>query len=88
MNVVYVTRKGERVAVRGKIGDNVLFLAHRYGIELEGALHSTQFTHNTAAGACEASTACSTCHVYVGDKHVDILPPPTEKCVHGVVCVA
>ncbi|KAJ1350224.1 Adrenodoxin, mitochondrial, partial [Parelaphostrongylus tenuis] len=51
VNIVYVLRDGTEKRVRGKIGDNVMYLAHRYGIELEGA--------------CEASLACSTCHVYV-----------------------
>eukprot|EP01052_Picozoa_sp_SAG31_P027728 SAG31_NODE_2618_length_5366_cov_2.137650_7_plen_152_part_00 len=37
------------VQVAGKVGDNILYLAHRHHIELEGA--------------CEASLACSTCHV-------------------------
>ena len=36
MNVVYVDREGKRHQIRGKVGDNVLFLARRYGIELEG----------------------------------------------------
>ncbi|XP_034854564.1 ferredoxin-2, mitochondrial isoform X2 [Mirounga angustirostris] len=29
--------------------------------------------------ACEASLACSTCHVYVSEDHLDLLPPPTER---------
>lgn len=36
MNIVFVTREGKKVPVRGKVGDNVLYLAHRYDIELEG----------------------------------------------------
>ena len=36
MNIVYIDKNGERLAVRGKVGDNVMYLAHRYGIELEG----------------------------------------------------
>ena len=65
VNITFVTRAGEHVAVRGKVGDNVLYLAHRYGIELEGA--------------CEASLACSTCHVYVSEPHFDVLPEPEEE---------
>ncbi|KHJ77736.1 2Fe-2S ferredoxin family protein [Oesophagostomum dentatum] len=42
-----------------------MYLAHRYGIELEGA--------------CEASCACSTCHVYVDDKYLDKLDEPKEE---------
>jgi len=26
--------------VKGKVGDNVMYLAHRYGIELEGILRA------------------------------------------------
>ena len=36
VNVTFITRQRERVDVRGKIGDNVMYLAHRYNIELEG----------------------------------------------------
>ena len=36
VNVVFVDRDGDRHEVRGKVGDNVLYLAHRYGIEMEG----------------------------------------------------
>ncbi|XP_060082069.1 adrenodoxin-like protein 1, mitochondrial [Ylistrum balloti] len=65
VNIVYITRSGERIPVRGKVGDNAMYLAHRYGIELEGA--------------CEASLACSTCHVYVHEDYVDRLPEPKEE---------
>lgn len=30
-------------------------------------------------GACEASLACTTCHVYVHDDYLDRLPPAEEK---------
>nr|XP_035975498.1 ferredoxin-2, mitochondrial isoform X3 [Halichoerus grypus] len=33
----------------------------------------------TDSGACEASLACSTCHVYVSEDHLDLLPPPVER---------
>ncbi|KAK9751249.1 2Fe-2S iron-sulfur cluster binding domain [Popillia japonica] len=51
VNITYIKKNGERIKVRGKVGDNVLYLAHRYEIPMEGA--------------CEASLACTTCHVYV-----------------------
>lgn len=31
------------------------------------------------AGACEASLACTTCHVYVDFNHLDALKPSDEK---------
>ncbi|XP_071119436.1 adrenodoxin-like protein 1, mitochondrial isoform X1 [Haliotis cracherodii] len=65
VNVVYIDKSGKRVPVRGKVGDNAMYLAHRYEIEIEGA--------------CEASLACSTCHVYVQEKYMDALPEPAEK---------
>ena len=46
---MYVDKDGSRFPVAGAVGDNCLYLAHRNGINLEGA--------------CEASLACSTCHV-------------------------
>ena len=30
-------------------------------------------------GACEASLACSTCHVYVDNAYTDYLPEPVEE---------
>ncbi|XP_037674420.1 ferredoxin-2, mitochondrial isoform X2 [Choloepus didactylus] len=65
VNVVFVDRSGQRIPVSGRVGDNVLHLAQRHGVDLEGA--------------CEASLACSTCHVYVSQEHLDVLPPPEER---------
>ncbi|XP_068520458.1 LOW QUALITY PROTEIN: ferredoxin-2, mitochondrial [Anas acuta] len=65
VNVVFVDRSGRRVPARGRVGENVLRLAQRYGLELEGA--------------CEASLACSTCHVYVSSAHLSRLPGPSEE---------
>ncbi|XP_068034987.1 ferredoxin-2, mitochondrial-like [Anomalospiza imberbis] len=62
VNVVFVDREGRQVPVRGRVGDNVLHLAQRHGLELEGA--------------CEASLACSTCHVYISEPHLGRLPAP------------
>ncbi|KAM3656301.1 ferredoxin-2, mitochondrial [Ammospiza maritima maritima] len=65
VNVVFVDREGRQVPVRGRVGDNVLHLAQRHGLELEGA--------------CEASLACSTCHVYISEPHLGRLPAPDER---------
>ncbi|XP_068607383.1 ferredoxin-2, mitochondrial [Brachionichthys hirsutus] len=65
VNVVYVDRSGQRIPIQAKVGDNVLYLAHKHGIDLEGA--------------CEASLACSTCQVYVSGEHFDKLPEPDER---------
>lgn len=65
VNITYIDRNGEEQKIRAKVGDNVLYLAHRHGIELEGA--------------CEASLACSTCHVYVEADFYDKLSEPLEE---------
>ncbi|XP_045903920.1 ferredoxin-2, mitochondrial [Micropterus dolomieu] len=65
VNVVYIDRSGQRIPIKAKVGDNVLYLAHKHGVDLEGA--------------CEASLACSTCQVYVSAAHFDKLPQPDER---------
>ncbi|XP_050456585.1 adrenodoxin-like protein 1, mitochondrial [Cataglyphis hispanica] len=65
VNVTFIDKNGKRIIIKGKVGDNVLYLAHRYGIEMEGA--------------CEASLACTTCHVYVRHDYMDKLPIAEEK---------
>lgn len=46
-------KNGEVKPITEKVGMNLLEVAHKHGIDLEGA--------------CEASLACSTCHVIVED---------------------
>lgn len=41
-----------------------MYLAHKHDIEIEGA--------------CEASLACCTCHVYVDEEYCDLLEEPCE----------
>ncbi|RZC27710.1 adrenodoxin-like protein, mitochondrial, partial [Asbolus verrucosus] len=65
VNITFITKEGERIPVKGKVGDNILYLAHRYKIPMEGA--------------CEASLACTTCHIYVKSDHGDKLTPPEDK---------
>lgn len=36
VNVVFIDRAGRSTPVKAKVGDNVLYLARRHGIELEG----------------------------------------------------
>ncbi|KAJ3130068.1 hypothetical protein HK098_006780 [Nowakowskiella sp. JEL0407] len=63
--VTYVTPEGERIRVNAKEGDNLLELAHKHDIELEGA--------------CECSLACSTCHLIVDQKYYDMLEEPSDE---------
>ncbi len=36
VNITYEDRDGQRLAIKGKVGDNALYLAHRHNIEMEG----------------------------------------------------
>ncbi len=67
-----------------------MYLAHRYNIPLEGNCFSYQYSDNAfffdilktrliSIGACEASLACSTCHVYVDNKYFDKIPSPKDE---------
>ena len=46
------------------MGIDLLRLAHRVDVDLEGA--------------CEGSTACSTCHVILDDEMFDAIEEPSE----------
>jgi len=65
VNITFITKTGDRIPVKGKVGDNILYLAHRHQIPMEGA--------------CEASLACTTCHVYVHKNFSEKLPNSDEK---------
>uniref|UniRef100_A0A7S1CBW9 2Fe-2S ferredoxin-type domain-containing protein n=1 Tax=Bicosoecida sp. CB-2014 TaxID=1486930 RepID=A0A7S1CBW9_9STRA len=64
ITVVYVDKDGEETVARGNPGQNLLRLAQKFGVELEGA--------------CECSLACSTCHVILEDEVFDSLPEASE----------
>jgi ferredoxin len=49
VGVVFVDKKGVERPVSGLEGDSLVAVAHKHGIDLEGA--------------CACSLACSTCHV-------------------------
>jgi len=59
-----INKDGSKEKVRGKVGDNLLYLSKRFEIAMEGA--------------CEASLACTTCHVYVDHEFLDSFPEATE----------
>ena len=37
VNITFIDQSGERKSVQGKVGDNVMYLAHRHNVEIEGA---------------------------------------------------
>ena len=62
--MIFVERDGTRREVEAPIGLSVMEIAHRHGIDIEGA--------------CEGSLACSTCHVIVEPDWFERLETPTE----------
>ena len=62
--MVFVERDGTRKEVDAPLGLSVLEIAHKHGVDIEGA--------------CEGSLACSTCHVIVDGDWFGKLADPTE----------
>lgn len=62
--MVFVDTQGNRREVDAPNGLSVLEVAHKHGIDLEGA--------------CEGSLACSTCHVIIDPSWFEVLKDPTE----------
>ncbi|MEG3619147.1 ferredoxin family 2Fe-2S iron-sulfur cluster binding protein [Magnetovibrio sp. PR-2] len=63
--MTFIDDEGKRTEVDAPVGLSVLEIAHKNGLDLEGA--------------CEGSLACSTCHVVVEDKWFDKLDEATEE---------
>jgi 2Fe-2S ferredoxin len=62
--VIFIERDGIRRTFEAQAGLSLLEVAHKHGIDLEGA--------------CEGSLACSTCHVIVEQDWFDLLPDASE----------
>ena len=62
--MTFIERDGARREVEAPVGLSVLEIAHKYGVDIEGA--------------CEGSLACSTCHVIVDAEWFGKLGTPTE----------
>jgi 2Fe-2S ferredoxin len=62
--MVFVEQDGSRREVDAPLGLSVLEIAHKHGVDIEGA--------------CEGSLACSTCHVIVDPSWFNELAKPTE----------
>ena len=62
--MTFIERDGTRREVDAPLGLSVLEIAHKHGVDVEGA--------------CEGSLACSTCHVIVDGAWFGKLASPTE----------
>jgi 2Fe-2S ferredoxin len=62
--MTFIERDGTRREVEAPLGLSVLEIAHKHGVDIEGA--------------CEGSLACSTCHVIVDPEWYELLKEATE----------
>ena len=62
--MTFIERDGTRREVDAPLGLSVLEVAHKHGVDIEGA--------------CEGSLACSTCHVIVDPEWYELLKDATE----------
>jgi len=62
--MIFVERDGTERSVDAPLGLSVIEIAHKHGIDLEGA--------------CEGSLACATCHVVIDPTWFGKLAAPTE----------
>ena len=62
--MTFIEKNGQPREVEAPLGLSVLEIAHKHGVDIEGA--------------CEGSLACSTCHVIVDSAWFPKLAKPTE----------
>jgi ferredoxin, 2Fe-2S len=62
--MTFIERDGTRREVDAPLGLSVLEIAHKHGVDIEGA--------------CEGSLACSTCHVIVDPEWYAVLKEASE----------
>ena len=62
--MTFIERGGRRREVDAPLGLSVLEIAHKNGIDIEGA--------------CEGSLACSTCHVIIDPEWYELLKAASE----------
>ena len=74
--VTFIDFKGSEKHVSGQDGESLLQLAHSNGIE--GVI-----------GECGGNLSCATCHVYVDEAWLGLLPPPSgdeNAMLDGTYC--
>ena len=63
--VTFVEPNGEQLVIDAQPGKSLLQVAHKHGIDIEGA--------------CEGVMACSTCHLVIDAAWYDKLKPASEE---------
>jgi len=62
--LTFIKPDGTRLEVDASLGETILDIAQKNGLELEGA--------------CEGSLACSTCHIIIDENDFDRLPVASD----------
>ena len=65
VKIIFIDSDGSEKEVEADLGLSILEVAHKNGVDLEGA--------------CEGSLACSTCHIILEKKPFEKLPEPSEE---------
>lgn len=76
VNVTFLNKDGTKQTVTGHVGQHILDVAHKHGIDLEGGALCIlrRVMADTRSAACEASLACSTCHVILTPDYYKKVP--------------
>tara|TARA_B100001057_G_C22678225_1_gene882708 strand:+ start:204 stop:536 length:333 start_codon:yes stop_codon:yes gene_type:complete len=65
VKIIFIDSDGSEKEVEADLGLSILEVAHKNGVDLEGA--------------CEGSLACSTCHIILEKEPFEKLPEPSEE---------
>ncbi|MFT4000048.1 MAG: 2Fe-2S iron-sulfur cluster-binding protein [Rhizobium sp.] len=64
--IVFIDSAGRETRVRAEDGETLMAVAVRNGID-------------GIVAQCGGALACGTCHCYIEQPHLDLLPPPSEE---------
>ncbi len=64
--IVFIDSAGRETRVKAQEGETLMAVAVRSGID-------------GIVAQCGGALACGTCHCYIEQPHLDLLPPPSEE---------
>ncbi len=64
--IVFVDSAGRETRVNAEDGETLMAVAVRSGID-------------GIVAQCGGALACGTCHCYIDEAHLDLLPPPSQE---------
>ncbi|KAK8793466.1 hypothetical protein WA158_004825 [Blastocystis sp. Blastoise] len=85
IDITFVSPKGERTAVKGRIGDTILEVARKYNYPLNGDCNggglpiNQQRTCNWKESTFGEGPVCCNCHVVISNEFKNIIPAPKPE---------